>query len=265
MQNLIKDCESDSDEISDIEYNDESVPVTIQSKEESDIEDCYEDENIQIEMDDDSDSEIEVHNDENNYTNESLLHGRDGTEWRQSPNTTRTLTHNIGHNHHGPVRATKMLSASQILKTIFTDVMCNIIIKETNRKANSVYDEWNAKNPLKVQKIWQDLTLIEFNAYLAILIECGRNHSNTQHTKELWKVNALPLYRASMAINRFWSITRFIRFDNPTSRNTRLLEDKSAAISEIFMLLNANLNAQYTPSDCVVVDEQLFPYRGIYI
>ena len=85
--------------------------------------------------------------------------------------------------------------------------MCNIIIKETNRKANSVYSEWNAQNPFKPPKIWKELTSIEFDAYLAILIECGRNHSNNRHTKELWKANAIPLYRASMTIKRFWSLS----------------------------------------------------------
>ena len=85
----------------------------------------------------------------------------------------------------GPVRSTQMLSALQIFKHIFTNVMYNIIIKVTNSKANSLYSESNAQNLSKSPKIWKEFTLIEFGAFLAMLIECGRNHSNNQHTVEI--------------------------------------------------------------------------------
>ena len=91
-------------------------------------------------MGDDSDSEFEEELAGNN--NKRQTHERDRTDWRRSPNTTRTQSHNIiRHSYHGPVRSTQMRSALHIFKNIFTDVMYNVIIKETNRKANSVYSE----------------------------------------------------------------------------------------------------------------------------
>lgn len=65
-----------------------------------------------------------------------------------------------------------------------------------------------------------------------------------------------------MSLNRFKAITRFIRFDNNATREFRLTNDKAAAISEAFEMVNVNLAKLYVPSDCLTVDEQLFPYRG---
>lgn len=80
-------------------------------------------------------------------------------------------------------------------------------------------------------------------------------------TATSWKTNAFPLYRASLSLNRFWQISRFIRFDNVNTRSEHLRSDKAAAISDIFEMLNSNLRKNYVPSDCVTV-EQLFPYKG---
>lgn len=92
------------------------------------------------------------------------------------------------------------------------------------------------------------------------MILTGANHLN--NVKDLWAITSYPLYRATMGINEFWSIKRFIRFDDANTRAQRALTDKAAPIRDIWTMLNANLAAYYMPSENLPIDEQLFPYRG---
>uniref|UniRef100_A0A182HYY9 PiggyBac transposable element-derived protein domain-containing protein n=1 Tax=Anopheles arabiensis TaxID=7173 RepID=A0A182HYY9_ANOAR len=65
-----------------------------------------------------------------------------------------------------------------------------------------------------------------------------------------------------MSLQRFRSINRFIRFDDGRTREVRKEMDKSAGMSDIFAILNRNLQAYYVAGSYVTVDEQLYPYRG---
>ena len=57
-------------------------------------------------------------------------------------------------------------------------------------------------------------------------------------------------------------IKQFIRFDNGNTRQQRLINSKTAAIDDIWQMLQHNLAVAYTPHEALTVDEQLFPYRG---
>ncbi|XP_050340990.1 piggyBac transposable element-derived protein 4-like [Bactrocera neohumeralis] len=140
--------------------------------------------------------------------------------------------------------------------------MCDVIIRETNRKANTVFDMINECNPTSEQRVWKVVTETEFDAYLGLLLLGGVTHSGYVDTKDLWKTTAHPLFRASMSVRRFWEISRFIRFDNGITREHRKQYDKAAAISDIFVMLNRNLRKYYTASANVTIDEQLYPFRG---
>ena len=231
--------------------------------ENSDIEDVGEQNEIEVETDEDSDEENE-NNDTSQINNSSnIFLGKDGTEWHSKPVAAqKILKHNILREKAGPVRATQKLSIRDVFKRIFSNEMCDIIIRETNRKATKVYSNYNKENPTKTQKQWKPLTSEEFDAFLGIIITAGVRLSNFEHTKELWKTDAYPLYRASMPINRFWQLNRFLRFDNDATRNDRLKTNKAAAIADIFEMLNTNLRSNYKPSDSLTIDEQLFPFRG---
>ncbi|XP_036347482.1 piggyBac transposable element-derived protein 4-like [Rhagoletis pomonella] len=65
-----------------------------------------------------------------------------------------------------------------------------------------------------------------------------------------------------MSIQRFKSITSFIRFDDERTRASRQEEDKAAPILDLWTMLNTQLEALYKPTANVTVDEQLFPFRG---
>ena len=55
---------------------------------------------------------------------------------------------------------------------------------------------------------------------------------------------------------------KFIRFDNENTRQQRLINSKTAAIDDIWQMLQHNLAVAYTAHEALTVDEQLFPYRG---
>lgn len=244
----------------------------------SDVEDVYNATDIEIELDESAENELDeaasdddvteedYHTDAGPNTgtsSESAFVSKDGTIWKKTaPKVTRVQRHNILRQKPGPVPSTKCLSAAQTFKCIFSEEMIDIIVRETNRKADRVYAKWNAENPDKPAKKLKEFTQDELYAYIGILITMGVHHSNSEPVNVLWKSDSYPLYRATTPINRFRDICRFIRFDNENTRNDRLQSDKAAAITDIWLMLNANLSSKYVASDCVTVDEQLFPYRG---
>lgn len=85
---------------------------------------------------------------------------KDGTMWSANPPAPkRTLRHNIlTSTTPGPTRQTLNLSIVQTFQLIMTDEICDIIIRETNRKAIQVYTKRNEDNPTEASKAWQLLT-----------------------------------------------------------------------------------------------------------
>ena len=59
-------------------------------------------------------------------------------------------------------------------------------------------------------------------AFIGILICSGVNDSNTDHTSEMWKSTSYPLYRATISLNRFRAILRFICFDDANTRQAAI-------------------------------------------
>lgn len=97
---------------------------------------------------------------------------------------------------------------------------------------------------------------------MAIVLYAGLSKSNNEPAKELWGPTHAPIYKAALSYDRFMLIKKFIRFDNANTRRERLINSKTAAIDDVWQMLQANLAAAYIPHDSLTVDEQLFPYRG---
>lgn len=106
------------------------------------------------------------------------------------------------------------------------------------------------------------MTITELNVFIGILLSAGVTHNNMLESEKLWHPNGLPIFRAAMSFDRFRALKRFIRFDNSRTREFRQKTDKAAPITDILNFLNENLANNYTPHECITVDEQLFPHRG---
>lgn len=148
-----------------------------------------------------------------------------------------------------------------IFKRIFTEEMSLIIVRETNRKAKQVIQDWNLANPTQQQE-WTPLTVRELDAFLAVLLKSGLDKSNREPVTCLWNTDHSALFRAALPLKRFKTLLRFIRFDNVNTRGERTQSSKTAAIDDIWNMLQSNLSNGYLPHDALTVDEQLFPYRG---
>lgn len=71
-----------------------------------------------------------------------------------------------------------------------------------------------------------------------------------------------PMYKATMNLNRFENIRRFVRFDDKRTGAARQETDKFAAIRYIWDLFIQQCKTVMVPNINVTIDEQLFAFRG---
>ena len=69
-------------------------------------------------------------------------------------------------------------------------------------------------------------------------------------------------FEATMPLNRFVLISRFITFDEKSTRAERWRYDKFACMRSFFESFNKNISKFRYPSSYRAVDETLYPYRG---
>lgn len=195
-------------------------------------------------------------------TSNEFYIGKDGTKWAKAEplSTGRLPQHNVMHFRAGPKERSS--SPLDVFKKFLSTNISFIIITETNRNAQNAVQKWNSSHPDRTPRVWNDLTQIELDAYIGLLIAAGASHNNMQKTEFLWRTDNLPIFRAAMSHKRFAALTRYIRFDDSRTRTFRQQTDKAAPIRDIWNLLNENLARNYEPHANVTVDEQLFPYRG---
>lgn len=232
---------------------------TYQPAEESDAEtEGY----VELNEDTDDDDDEEEEND-GQETNESYYIGKDGTQWsKKAPPTSRTRNHNVvDFTRKKPGPTGNIHDPYTIMRSIMTEEIIHLVLRETNRKGREVTAAWNLANPTK-KKEWKPVTVKEFDAFVAILLYAGLTRSNHEPAMELWGATRCPIYKAALSYDRFMCIKQFIRFDNGNTRQQRLINSKTAAIDDIWQMLQHNLAAAYTPHEALTVDEQLFPYRG---
>lgn len=188
---------------------------------------------------------------------------RDGTQWQRTPRSCQQVrSHNIFRDRCGPARITENMTPLQCFKSYLTVEMVDIIVRHTNRKAHATYNAYNEENPNRRQLKWKDTTINEIYAFIGMVLMAGTNHSNDENARDLWTSQAHPIFRATMGINRFFDLLRFMRFDDPRTRVERQRQDKAAPIRDIWIMLNANLARYYVPSEYLTIDEQLYPFRG---
>ena len=106
------------------------------------------------------------------------------------------------------------------------------------------------------------VTTQEMYAFIGILICLEVYNSNADYTSEMWKSTSYHLYRATMGLNRFRAILRFIRFDDANTLQARTEQGKAALIPDVWIMFNSNLSQMYKSTENLTIYEQLYPYRG---
>jgi hypothetical protein len=196
---------------------------------------------------------------------------KDGTVWQtNSFSEAQTLARNVLRQKGGPAGFTKMMTCKDVFKTILSEEICDFILSESNRKWKHIIQIHNEKLIQKYPNVstrpekkgFEPFCSTELDAFLGILIVCGLHRLNKEPVHVLYKNDGLPLVRAAMSRDRFNLFLKCIRFDNDTTRQERLASDKAAPVSDIWLMLNHNLEKAYKPHECITVDEQIFPFRG---
>ncbi|CAF3766209.1 unnamed protein product [Rotaria sp. Silwood1] len=169
-----------------------------------------------------------------------MFTARSGRKWTTEESPKRKILQaNIWRQQNGIGRAaTGIQTIRETFQLFMTQDMVLLIVRETNRRAHWITEQWNKQNP------------------------CVHRAKN-ETLDELWSmIDGRPIFRATMAKNRFKNLLRLYRFDNIATRDERLKQDKLAPVRDLWVMFLAQLRACYTPGGSLTVDEQLIPTRG---
>ena len=223
-----------------------------------------------IEQEEEYDSDKNVEDEPLPQNVSSIWIAKDKTEWGSNPLPSAQIrSRNILHQRGGRAENSNLFTPDK-LKSIMKPEICDIILRETNRKGKRVCDAFN--NDLMNRfflafrrppsKTFQPFAEAELLAFIGILIAAGVHRQNKENMDDMWKGDALPLIRAAMSRDRFKMMLRFIRFDNENTRAERAQTDNAAPIRDIWIMLNRNLEKAYKPYEYITINEQLFPFRS---
>jgi len=102
-------------------------------------------------------------------------------------------------------------SLAETLKLFITKDILNEICHITNAEGSS-----------QIPKMWKDNTLEELFAFLGLCIVSGIRRTRKEPVAKLWTTNAAyarPIFRATMARDRFFQIPRVFCVNDETTRN----------------------------------------------
>ncbi|KRY35022.1 hypothetical protein T01_10200 [Trichinella spiralis] len=119
------------------------------------------------------------------------------------------------------------------LKLLITPAMVNLIVQNTNKKAEK---EWNENHP-DALKSWKPTDEEEID-------------SSDESVPELWSVNnGRRIVRSVMTENRFKNLLTFCRFDEITStKAAQVKRDKEATFRDMWTMFQTNLKNLYNLS-----------------
>ncbi|KRX26647.1 PiggyBac transposable element-derived protein 4 [Trichinella nelsoni] len=189
---------------------------------------------------------------------------KSGRVWTTSvPSATQTRSHNIVREMSAVLRtASGIQCPGDAIKLLITPAMVNVIVQNTNKKAEKVRKEWNEKHP-DAPKMWKPTDEEEIYAFIGLLLISGVFKSSDESVSDLWSLNnGRPIFRSVMTEDRFKDLLRFCRFDDNCTRAARLKCDKLAAFRDMWTMFRTNLKNIYKPSAFLTVDEQLVSTRA---
>lgn len=147
-------------------------------------------------------------------------------------------------------------------KLIVPEVLIQIIVRETNRKAKRFQEELHQEYPNQKHRPWHDTNINGIYGLIGILIFCGAHNQWNESMEELFSKENRPFCRAVMSLERAQQLLRFMRFDDQRTRTDRLRTDRLAAFRDMWNIFSDAISRSYTPSPDLTIDEQLVATRG---
>ena len=173
---------------------------------------------------------------------------------RQPVPQGRRNRQNIVHQNCGPAPHVQPQTIYNSFTYFFTDDMIRLIVQHTNAEAIRVL-----QNPDN----WNPVCCEEMIAFFGILYIMGTLRGSRQRLRDFWDSSfGLNAIIATMSLNRFKYILRFLRFDDKNTRRQRKAEDRLASTRDLWELFLRNCRRSIIPSPFLVVDEQITPTRG---
>ena len=187
---------------------------------------------------------------------------RDGTKWSKDPTSregTRKRKRDTNTYQAGPTPVTDAPSTlPEILALFLDDQMLSNIVTHTNTFIKDMRDRMK-----KPTNTYSDMTLMELDALLGVLITAGAKKDNHVSAEEMFSQEfGCSVYRCAMSESRFSFLMRCLRFDDRATRAERRKQDRFAPIREVWDAFIQHFRVNYIPNEHVMVDEQLLAFRG---
>ena len=210
--------------------------------------------------DSDDADEIDVNRREKTQEQSSYF-GRNDFEWKKSVPTPRGRRNraNILRQSEGPTTAAKHADqVSDCFHLFVTEEMLDLIVLHTNQFA-----EVTLRSGGWMLDRWIPIDRIELRAFIACLLFAGVSKSNHESCEQLWSSDfGRPFLRATMSLQRFTMIMKFLRFDNKETRPERKERDKMAPIRDLWEQFVQRCRMCYVPGPNCTIDEQVVGFRG---
>lgn len=261
LESILSLCETESgDEGSDddsCQADAETYEDFHPDSEDSEIDDDRDDgDNEIVSEENNGDSAVTALNAEGEVpvSGDKTLKSRDGTVWKlvsQSDLPGRFQAQNVFSAKAGITRCCQSVkSPLDAFRLLIDDGMLRQIKNYTIEFARNSNPNW-------------DMSDAELDAFIGLLYLRGVRNANGFPLNDLWsKRYGLPIFRDTMARDRFREIKKYLRFDVKSTRRTRLQSDKFCLASFVVQRFVENSQKCYVPEESLTIDEQLFPTKA---
>ena len=177
----------------------------------------------------------------------------------------KTPSQNILKHAPGPrLAATRARTPLEAFSLFINHEMLNTIVENTNTVIETfLAGKQDMIDDSDKYSFYKKVDLIDIKAFLGLLYLRARLKLNMFDLETIWHhETANDFFEATMSLNRFVFISRFITFDEKSTRAERWRYDKSACMRFFFESFNKNISKFRYPSSYLAVDETLYPYRG---
>ncbi|XP_043271936.1 piggyBac transposable element-derived protein 4-like [Venturia canescens] len=193
----------------------------------------------------------------------SIVRGKDGHQWFNTPRQRSRGRSNTPTSFlPGPIGAAKQLKTPvEFWSLLFPDSLIEKIVVHTNEEIRRYRDALEIDE--NRDRTYSTIDIVEIKAYFGLLYFSGMQKTSHTNTEDLWNpMYGSIMYRSTMSRNRFWFISKNLRFDDKTTRGERRETDKFAPIREVWEQFLSNCKLNYNPASYVTIDEQLVSFRG---